>query len=370
MATSTTSQTTQLQADQQPQAKGGGFWRRLAQVVAVAVFGPVVGGVIGLVIEYGHNEQWWKGGGSNPYADQQIEQWTENVFVPYYQTFLGKISGNGPTTEAYILKFNTLMEQLSAWQAYYEFVAIKENDDDEIEIAQRKAAYIADFILIAKQSWQAAAGNTIYSFYPYPFNPTIYTRISTENLDWRGVKTINAEKFVITDKPHGGLPPNGGGGTTTGGGGTTTGGGGTTTGGGGTTTGGGGTIKPPTGGNGGGTNPAPTKPVEYYTLSPEEKNIYDRYIQDKNLVYFNNYRSLNPNYKPSTALLKLLGLPVSGIPVIPGNGGSGSGNNYPSQLPGVVVKEGQNPNATTANNKPLMLAAFTFAALALYKFLK
>lgn len=316
-------------------------------------------------------------GGDNPHVEGVVNQWTQTYFIPFYKMVMNRLMKSNVLSKNYIKNFNDTIEVLYAWKAYFEFVAIKETDEDEILIAQHKALVISEFIDVLRESWLKAAGATNTSFYPYPFNPTTITKVGTEMLDWRGVKSITAEKFILTDKPHGGLPPNGGGGTTTtSGGGNTT--GGNTIGGGGTTTGGG--TNPNTGGG-------TTYPQAYYKLNAVEKAIYQKYFKDKNLKYFNSYRQQNPIYKPTTALLKLLGLPTTGIPYIPGHGstttggsntgggntGGGNttgGNSTGGTLDVVKVKSGVNPNTAKPKSNLLKIGVLTIALLGLYKFSK
>jgi hypothetical protein len=126
-------------------------------------------------------------------------------------------------------------------------------------------------------------------------------------------------------------------------------GGGSGSGNGGNTGSGGGSNPPvvlPGGGSGNGGN---TKPAAYYNLSQEEKNIYDRYIQDKNLSYYNTYRSQNPSYKATAALLQLLKLPTTGT----------------QQLPTVTVKPNA-PQVQQAGMNPILAIGLIAGGIYMY----
>jgi hypothetical protein len=328
------------------------LWKGVAIALTTAAFGPIGAAIAGGLIALGEEKGWWRGLEPNAYVQQQVLFWRDTVYIPFMKKVLNLVSGT-PTAPSYVKNLNENLEKLAAWQAYYEFIISKTTDEDEVAIAQEKIGLISTMVELIKTSYLKEAPLPGLAFYPYIFDPTKHGQIGTEQLKWSGVKSIEATKLTLTDKPDpkagggtttggggtttggggtttgGGGTTTGGGGTTTGGGGTTTGGGGTTTGGGGTTTGGGGTTTggggTTTGGGGtGGTKPPVTtpphgnvppvqRPIEYFRLSLEEKKIYTEWEKD-GLTYYYAYRRQNPSYKPTPELLKLIGLTVPAPP--------------------------------------------------------
>ncbi|MAB38941.1 MAG: hypothetical protein CL525_07615, partial [Aequorivita sp.] len=206
----------------------GKLWKVAKKAAKIAIESVPFGGIVTAIFDEIWPEGGWnRGGETNPYAENQVEIWNSNVFSPWYASIAPRIFASNVTSSSYVLFFNSVIETLYTWQAYYEFVGLKSNDDDEKDIAALKVEYIGGYIYAITEAWKrATAGTTTLQFYPYPFNPAVVTKIATENLNWKGVTSITAEKWVLTDKPHGGLPPNGGGsspGEGNPGGGTTTG---------------------------------------------------------------------------------------------------------------------------------------------------
>lgn len=253
---------------------GSKLFKALVGVVAVAVAGPIGGGIISMIYDRAASHWGWRG--NNPYVEGVLDDWMNAVFTPYYKSFMAKVSTIKRINSANIAKYNSMIEELYAWKAYYEFVAIKETDEDEILIAQEKADFIGEYIEIAKESWlqNFPHQSSGYNFYETTFNPLVYTHGGTEKLNWNGVKHLTASKNALAEKPFsngGNTGGNTGGGTISTGGNTggnnsgggfavtappKTGGGTIHTGGGNTSTGsntGGGTINTGSNNTGGGT---------------------------------------------------------------------------------------------------------------------
>lgn len=269
-----------------------GFWGKVAKAIiataAVSIGGPIAGIIAAGIIKLGEEKGYWRGE-SNPYVEGEIENWRVQSFTPYVEVVLQRVS-NTSFTPSVITLLNFTVAECYAWKAYYEFIAIKEKDQDEILIAEEKVILIGEFIEVVKKAIKDNAPKHL-GYYTYPFEATEFKQILNENLDWRGAKSVKAEKSVLTDRPYSGSTNTGGsvsdpfsqttknpytGGSTTPGGGfqttnpkvvtipTKTGGGyetGTTPKTGGGTTHGGGHntgINP-----GGGKVPVPTKPIRY-----------------------------------------------------------------------------------------------------------
>ena len=196
---------------------GSKLFKALVGVVAVAVAGPIGGGIISMIYDRAASHWGWRG--NNPYVEGVLDDWMNAVFTPYYKSFMAKASTIKRINSANIAKYNSMIEELYAWKAYYEFVAIKETDEDEILIAQEKADFIGEYIEIAKESWlQNFPHQTSgYNFYETTFNPLVYTHGGTEKLNWNGVKHLTASKKALAEKPFSNGGNTGGGTISTGG---------------------------------------------------------------------------------------------------------------------------------------------------------
>lgn len=214
----------------------GWFWRVLGSAAAGFMIGGFAGAVLGAAGRAAKEfDLQWR----PTNVEAELSYWTERVFQPFFEEILDDLKNIESLTVANINKYNSVLEQLYAYKAYFEYHAMREVGDDKM-IAQEKAEAIGEFIALFQTTWLDffPLGTHNFNFVERSFDAIKYNRIGDERLDWQGARSVIAMRYVFSTTTAGdgvitmnpGNPSNPGTGTITGGGGST--GSGTTTGGG------------------------------------------------------------------------------------------------------------------------------------------